>query len=119
MSSLMDNERMIESLKVHPLTHHVLLATWIIDKLLNSEYVSDCVVTISDDQLINLLAEGSLTTGATMRILTLNKFDVTNISYRKPDGRISGHKYIINLLQRCDKPKHYSILASKAKLAKV
>lgn len=89
----------LNNLKVSP-----LLTSSIIDMLLKSEYNIDGKVSLTDDQLYELALPYSLTPGTIMRLLSANKFAITNIHTRTKTGRSDGHHYIIDLNKYQDKP---------------
>lgn len=98
----------LQSLKVSP-----LLTASVIDILLKSEYNTNGRLSVTDDELSKILTPHNLTPSTVIRLLSSNRFSVTNIHTRTKTGRSDGHRYIIDLNMRQDKPNIYKISKTK------
>lgn len=95
---------LLQSLKISP-----LLTASIIDILVKSEYNIDGRLSITDDELAKILIPHNLTPSTVIRLLSTNKFSITNIHTRTRTGRSNGHHYVIDLNKRQDKSNVYKI----------
>lgn len=99
---------LLQSLKISP-----LLTASVIDILLKSEYNIGGILSVTDDELAKILTPHNLTPSTVIRLLSTNKFSITNIHTRTRTGRSDGHHYVIDLNKRQDKPLVYKISKSR------
>lgn len=99
----------VGSLRLNEIRYSPLSTASILDILLKSNYNTNGVITIDDNQLHEELKSISISSAKAIQMLARNKIAITNIHIRTKTGRSNGHKYIIDLHSRQDRSKVYKI----------